>query len=321
MLLFIQKEQRIKLRSITNFNTSHVTVYLFRYSKSWIIIYISIHLMLLFIVLQQRMYSLPLLFQYISCYCLSDNIYCKQNYGRGISIHLMLLFILLDRHALTVDIDFNTSHVTVYRIAGKIYGFVSAFQYISCYCLSEIGAPCLTGSSNFNTSHVTVYRTTRDIFVDSSVDFNTSHVTVYQHLESASRTEKTYFNTSHVTVYRRHWNKPCQKVQISIHLMLLFIKFSCFCVAIFFDFNTSHVTVYPLLHLRCGFLLYHFNTSHVTVYLECHQQPAWKTPFQYISCYCLSISRLLNFLIILAFQYISCYCLSSTPKKILDMIH
>ena len=135
MLLFIMVEQ--KSQSITSyFNTSHVTVYLsenvetgraerFQYiscyclsrarNTSYLISFISIHLMLLFIWMIKTRYCISMnfntshvtvylglipylffidLFQYISCYCLSRS---KRNdsESNAISIHLMLLFIHL----------------------------------------------------------------------------------------------------------------------------------------------------------------------------------------------------------------------------------
>ena len=97
---------------------------------------------------------------------------------------------------------------------------------------------------------------------------------------------------------------------ISIHLMLLFI----------------HGNVQQNLAQQRN-----FNTSHVTVYHIGISSPSPTSPFQYISCYCLSehmldgeerksisIHLMLLFIIwhnrnlreVRVFQYISCYCLS-----------
>ena len=114
--------------------------------------------------------------------------------------------------------------------------------------------------------------------------------------------------------------------------MLLFIavpsprKFSMY------DFNTSHVTVYPNKPDMEKIIKVYFNTSHVTVY---HYRPLPSTClrlisihlmllfigksgtrvyriwiFQYISCYCLSWKLSSRHPGYLPFQYISCYCLS-----------
>ena len=80
---------------------------------------------------------------------------------------------------------------------------------------------------------------------------------------------KVYFNTSHVTVYPSKYPSSGVVTFISIHLMLLFIYItylvmkelgvfqyiSCYCLSFFLNFyavtfiyfNTSHVTVYPVL--------------------------------------------------------------------------
>ena len=112
-----------------NFNTSHVTVYRSRELNTPLFLLISIHLMLLFIaffrldqvtclnfniVISHRNLTLPFLFQYISCYCLSSLSLCAWS-PFCISIHLMLLFIKFSYHGMT---------------------FYKVFQYISCYCLS-----------------------------------------------------------------------------------------------------------------------------------------------------------------------------------------
>ena len=101
---------------------------------------------------------------------------------------------------------------------------------------------------------------------------------------------------------------------ISIHLMLLFICDRLKFQELYHHFNTSHVTVYHLVHaFRVMFhhisihlmLLFirkleefhwqkwYFNTSHVTVYLKQGFCIAFNSGFQYISCYCLSESSFL----------------------------
>ena len=113
MLLFIIKADGDATRAL-NFNTSHVTVYqLVRAS-----------------VLEE------LIFQYISCYCLSVLLTLIKT-AMQISIHLMLLFIVLFQLHYRLDNDFNTSHVTVYQK-------VKLVMYVY---------------TDFNTSHVTVYLT------------------------------------------------------------------------------------------------------------------------------------------------------------------
>ena len=97
--------------------------------------------------------------------------------------------------------------------------------------------------------------------------------------------------------------------------MLLFIVISSIPSSIKLYFNTSHVTVYR-------YVTYHKNGI--------------KT-FQYISCYCLSLTALSSVLLLhisihlmllfirnvsddtlrlITFQYISCYCLSMVPALV-----
>ena len=80
---------------------------------------------------------------------------------------------------------------------------------------------------------------------------------------------------------------------ISKHLMLLFILF-------------------PLL---IKYPLSHFKTSHVIVYPYLDAMPESVSPFQNISCYCLSIGAIGSAIGGGRFQNISCYCLSLNPKE------
>ena len=127
---------------------------------------------------------------------------------------------------------------------------------------------------------------------------------------------------------------PCPSVRIAI-----FQYISCYCLSNnptsflipFFDFNTSHVTVYHSLEYRLSYPVHYFNTSHVTVYQNDPAGARQRHAFQYISCYCLSKGSLWNIptkqhfntshvtVYLLdqnatyfhsKFQYISCYCLS-----------
>ena len=70
MLLFIQTVQRYMLIN-PGFNTSHVTLYLFRTPSSQAFLWVSIHLMLLFIATVFQSILPCQAFQYISCYSLS----------------------------------------------------------------------------------------------------------------------------------------------------------------------------------------------------------------------------------------------------------
>ena len=163
--------------------------------------------------------------------------------------------------------------------------------------------------------------------------FNTSHVTVYPYGILHYYLFVSYFNTSHVTVYQEIQKHKGTCNVISIHLMLLFIRFIIPPPFLTGDFNTSHVTVYQEILLESQYQLSNFNTSHVTVYHRLslsiiHFIKNFNTShvtvypihffmyrdnfkFQYISCYCLSIIANMNVESTLLFQYISCYCLSA----------
>ena len=205
-----------------HFNTSHVTVYpanvstntrklVFQYISCYCLSHerrrilclyiISIHLMLLFIDIsrwctQIRLYfntshvtvylnsailfSNSLLFQYISCYCLSVQKMLELCWIR-ISIHLMLLFIGTGMaRKRIIENNFNTSHVTVYRDQNCNSRCGWIFQYISCYCLSKHTPEREQVQRNFNTSHVTVYQRNLAVWAGNEFHFNTSHVTVYR---------------------------------------------------------------------------------------------------------------------------------------------
>ena len=100
---------------------------------------------------------------------------------------------------------------------------------------------------------------------------------------------RTSFNTSHVVIYPCPVLLPLRTVQVSIHLMLLFILFRpCsrphrMCVSIHLMllfitlstspqglekcFNTSHVVIYLMRIIQFALTTQSFNTSHVVIYL------------------------------------------------------
>ena len=136
MLLFILTRTFVPSLK-NNFNTSHVTVYraktfrnhtmFFYFNTSHVTVYpihssLSINLIAYFNTSHVTVYLFVfphinnyILFQYISCYCLSS---------------LLFSVLLLQSY-------FNTSHVTVYPISFICRFKASSFQYISCYCLSK----------------------------------------------------------------------------------------------------------------------------------------------------------------------------------------
>ena len=131
--------------------------------------------------------------------------------------------------------------------------------------------------SNFNTSHVTVYPWCNKAINKYEKYFNTSHVTVYRFSSISIPSRNPDFNTSHVTVYLRELMELPDRIHISIHLMLLFIK----------NLSRASRTI---------------------------------GKFQYISCYCLSITHYQTGIAITIFQYISCYCLSHSSQQVLCMV-
>ena len=75
-------------------------------------------------------------FQYISCYSLSINAKFISSH-KPVSIHLMLLFIPARINPAWSGLCFNTSHVTLYQKEHSFLSLEQAFQYISCYSLSQ----------------------------------------------------------------------------------------------------------------------------------------------------------------------------------------
>ena len=140
MLLFIFLPEFLLWSCLLSFNTSHVTLYLYQsfcLGELWTF-FVSIHLMLLFIVFSLLKILHIKQFQYISCYSLSISVILPEE----------------------MDKRFNTSHVTLYllTLTKWIYAakvsihlmllFISVpiaylrkvikFQYISCYSLSTL---------------------------------------------------------------------------------------------------------------------------------------------------------------------------------------
>ena len=108
----------------------------------------------------------------------------------------------------------------------------------------------------------------------------------------SSGTKMYCFNTSHVTLYHigTRYNRFGRKV--SIHHMLLFINFEKPHSEFQMGFNTSHVTLYPAAEFTVR-VPSGFNTSHVTLYPETTTKGAGYMLFQYITCYSLSVDRML----------------------------
>ena len=155
----------------------------------------------------------------------------------------MLLFIFIVNIKYITNIHFNTSHVTVYLKGKPVTALWIGFQYISCYCLSESSRPD-TGRTEISI-HLML------LFIYSAGD-KVYKFGSFQYISCYCLSLTRLFFTN--------------SANISIHLMLLFIAGEVNSIADLMDFNTSHVTVYPISKLSAETGL----------------------RFQYISCYCLS---------------------------------
>ena len=196
--------------------------------------------------------------------------------------------------------SFNTSHVTLYRgiwcwfccrgsvsihlmllfIVSPIkLTFVFAlFQYISCYSLSCTLSICL---STFAVSiHLMLLfinvRVRNPVHYDG---FNTSHVTLYHFCIQTIKRLLHRFNTSHVTLYRFNTIFFCLGFDVSIHLMLLFIRR--------LRSSAGRQSLLVSIHLMLLFIIVQIS------------EKGGEIVFQYISCYSLSfciqtIKRLLH---------------------------
>ena len=156
MLLFIFSETT-GLSKKASFNTSHVTLYRNVQNSADSGEIVSIHHMLLFIDSTDTQKFAFLLFQYITCYSLS-------NTTQGSNI---------------TGLCFNTSHVTLYQDDEKKFLKMFKFQYITCYSLSIAGESCVHHILEFQ--YITCYSLSLySPFVRfSEIGFNTSHVTLY----------------------------------------------------------------------------------------------------------------------------------------------
>ena len=124
------------MQIMTDFNTSHVTVYP---DGSY-----------------DRTYDAS--FQYISCYCLSQEEACKD----GIDVIFQYISCYcLSRTVTSIKashLHFNTSHVTVYRAAWEECDHCRNISiHLMLLFISNSGT-LVVPLRYFNTSHVTVYR-------------------------------------------------------------------------------------------------------------------------------------------------------------------
>ena len=85
-------------------------------------------------------------------------------------------------------------------------------------------------------------------------------------------------------------------------------------------FNTSHVTVQPVIVIITVKFIMCFNTSHVTVQQGIPKVIPSASAFQYIPCYCSTESLRELLAIGSVFQYIPCYCSTRRAGAIFNTI-
>ena len=122
-------------------------------------------------------------------------------------------------------ICFNTSHVVVYHtVARQLNRWIVVSIHLM--LLFIVGLFDFDGrsSTSFNTSHVVVYHTviTGDMTRDGS--FNTSHVVVYHRFNFSGRPDHTFQYISCCCLSTNSKRVHSTVVNVSIHLMLLFIR-------------------------------------------------------------------------------------------------
>ena len=244
MLLFILLHLLI-FSHLSDFNTSHVTVYLVGIDSNFFLVtfqYISCYCLskereagrwrlphfntshvTVYLVVQVP-YSRIISFQYISCYCLSGSSVDPESKS-GISIHLMLLFISGSNIKPRILENFNTSHVTVYHD--------SNVEWITRNIISIHLMLLFIAVSSFGTSFPVEFQ-----YISCYCLSPPDHALAY-----------LYASFQYISCYCLSCNPRLflQNLMISIHLMLLFIfaasdrcfinklfqYISCYCLSMF----------------------------------------------------------------------------------------
>ena len=191
---------------------------------------ISIHLMLLFICSYRHRLSQNLVFQYISCYCLSNQRARGQSTLLYFNTSHVTVYRLLFYPCYFSFLNFNTSHVTVYLYPNGIFVVRIIISIHLMLLFINISACLFLIFRYFNTSHVTVYR-------------------IYPLASSVSTEISIHLMLLFIsTPISSSLDCTC----ISIHLMLLFIFKEMIVTFALPYFNTSHVTVYRTHLLLCN---------------------------------------------------------------------
>ena len=186
------------------------------------------------------------MFQYISCYSLSirkSGTESKRETFQYISCYSLSLKTLAEQ-----------------MLSNK-------FQYISCYSLS--GIPHLRCRDGMEVSihlmllfivHFQIRK------MPSNYGFNTSHVTLYQKVLRYLYRLRKSFNTSHVTLYRIYDYVSSANLEVSIHLMLLFIREETSSTTKAKTVSIHLMLLFIKMTAENYIILGSFNTSHVTLY-------------------------------------------------------
>ena len=201
--------------------------------------FVSIHLMLLFIVSDIVFYMQLFCFNTSHVTLYPEKTQCWMD-GRVVSIHLMLLFIGIWKLEKVAEILFQ--YISCYSLSceDSVESRSSTqFQYISCYSLSKCQA----------------------VYWKKKEGFNTSHVTLYPSPAASSELPGT------VSIHLMLLFIPCDWIsgdchrRVSIHLMLLFIwKYMT-------NRNTAEVSIHLML-LFIGVRIGHIqDTMDVSIHL------------------------------------------------------
>ena len=115
--------------------------------------------------------------------------------------------------------------------------------------------------------------------------FNTSHVSINLFMRCNQRISCSIsIHLMFLLIKYLHWVST-RILIISIHLMFLLILNSWIFIAVFFHFNTSHVSINLLFCIFSSARFCHFNTSHVSINRRRRKWQRRQKEFQYISCF------------------------------------
>ena len=182
-----------------------------------------------------------------------------------VTVYRIWMLIKMERNQ-----NFNTSHVTVY-LSVTDFGSTnsSVFQYISCYGLSFRKGNHLLQNCIFQ--YISCYGLSYTYFDLMSGLFAFQYISCYGLSKTFTEDFYTYLLFQYISCY------GLSKIQNLVFQEKI-------------HFNTSHVTVYLQYVIHAEEKHVNFNTSHVTVYHYTKDRTRDIIRFQYISCYGLSIS-------------------------------